>query len=150
MCWIIFYLAIYLIYVEPLPLDVHCMRSTLQYSLNITRNDNYWTFSHIKSGITLDIINKNLFWRNNKQLVCFVAKFNFHFSPIIKKLAYSNSKNKKGVIQDVLPCRSRVPSRSPRVLAPYTGSSCDRIWPCIVIFALLWYGSSSVPTWIQT
>ena len=44
-----------------------------------------------------------------------------------------------------IPWRSSVPSRTPRVLAPYTGSSCDRRWPCMVMIASFWNGSSSVP-----
>lgn len=44
-----------------------------------------------------------------------------------------------------VPCRSRMPSRTASVLAPYTGSSGDRRCPCKVMTALCWNGDASVP-----
>lgn len=44
-----------------------------------------------------------------------------------------------------IPCRSRIPSRTASVLAPYTGSSGDRRCPCKVMTALCWNGEASVP-----
>lgn len=44
-----------------------------------------------------------------------------------------------------VPCRSRMPSRTASVLAPYTGSSGDRRCPCKVMTALCRNGDASVP-----